>query len=158
MDSYCLLQIDYASFHLSLLWVDSVLYITTYETMHNILFLLKLSKLKVINSQKTIKLIAVKFTAFVRLIIRAITTQKVLVTQSSNIVHCNWHSQKPTCAKFQGFSNTFSLLKFTYFIFLSGGVSLLHQCQCHHHHQQQQQHQNISILAWFRSLNFVLIN
>ena len=27
IDSYCLLQIDYASFYLSLLWVDSVLYI-----------------------------------------------------------------------------------------------------------------------------------
>ena len=41
IDSYCLLQIDYVSFCLSLLWVDSVLYITTYETMHNILFLVK---------------------------------------------------------------------------------------------------------------------
>ena len=27
IDSYCLLQINYASFHLNLLWVDSVLYI-----------------------------------------------------------------------------------------------------------------------------------
>ena len=41
IDSYYLLQIDYTSHHLSLLWVDHVLYITTYETMHNILFLLK---------------------------------------------------------------------------------------------------------------------
>ena len=46
MDSYCLLQIDYASLHLSLLWVDSVLYITTYETMHNILFPLKIVQTK----------------------------------------------------------------------------------------------------------------
>ena len=92
-----------------------IIYITIYETMHNILFLLKFSQLKVTDSQETIKPIAVKFTEFVRLIIRAITTWKVLVTQSSNIVHCNWHTQKPTCAKFQGFSNTFSLLKFTLF-------------------------------------------
>ena len=52
MDSYCLLQIDYASFCLSLLWVDSVLYITTYETMDNILFLLKFFQLKVIDCGK----------------------------------------------------------------------------------------------------------
>ena len=31
-DNYCLLQIDYASFHLSLLWVDSVLYINCQST------------------------------------------------------------------------------------------------------------------------------
>ena len=90
---------------------------------------------------ETIKPIIVKCTAFNRLIIRAITTQKVFVTQSSSIVHCNQHSQKPICAKFQGFSNIISLLKFTFFIFLSGGVCLLHQCPCcqHHHLQQQQQ-------------------
>ena len=51
-DSYCLLQIDYLSFCSSLLWVDSILNITTYETMDNILFLLKFSQLKVIDSQK----------------------------------------------------------------------------------------------------------
>ena len=28
IDSYCLLENDYTSFHLSLLWVDSVLYIS----------------------------------------------------------------------------------------------------------------------------------
>ena len=39
-------------------------------------------------------------------------TQKVLVTQCSNIVHCDWHIQNPICANFQGFSNSFSLLKF----------------------------------------------
>ena len=32
VDSFCLLQIDYASFHLSLLWVDSVLYINCQST------------------------------------------------------------------------------------------------------------------------------
>ena len=44
IDSYCLLQIDYVSFHLSLLWVDSVLYINCQctwsvaklHTFHNI--------------------------------------------------------------------------------------------------------------------------
>ena len=41
IDSYCLLQIDYASFGLSLLWVDSVLYINcqytwSVETLCNI--------------------------------------------------------------------------------------------------------------------------
>ena len=33
IDSYCLLQIDYASFCLSLLWVDSVLYINSQSTL-----------------------------------------------------------------------------------------------------------------------------
>ena len=53
-----------------------------------------------------------------------IVTQKVLVTQSSNIVHCNWPTQKPVCADFQAFSNTFSLFKlmFLFFHFLSGVV------------------------------------
>ena len=32
---------------------------------------------------------------------KTIITQKVLVTQSSNILHCNWHTQKPICADFQ---------------------------------------------------------
>ena len=52
IDSYCLLQIDYVSFCLSLLGVDSVFYITTYERMHNNFFLFKFSQLKVIDSQK----------------------------------------------------------------------------------------------------------
>ena len=47
---------------------------------------------------------------------KTIVTQKLLVTQSSHIVHCDWHTQKPICAKFQGFLNTFSLLKSTFFI------------------------------------------
>ena len=52
-------------------------------------------------------------------------TEKVLVIQSSNIVHYDQHMQKPACSDFQAFSNTFSLYKLTYFIFLfflSGGV------------------------------------
>ena len=32
---------------------------------------------------------------------KTIVTEKVLVTQSSDIVHCNWHTQKPICADFQ---------------------------------------------------------
>ena len=39
---------------------------------------------------------------------------------------------------FQGFSNTFSLLKCKFLIFLSGEVCLLHQCQCCCFQQQQQ--------------------
>ena len=51
-------------------------------------------------------------------------TQKVLVTQSSNILHCNWHIQKPICADFQAFSNTFSMFKLTFFfIFCQGEFS-----------------------------------
>ena len=46
---------------------------------------------------------------------KTIITQKVLVTQSSNLVHCDWHTQKSICAEDQAFSNTFSLLKLTFF-------------------------------------------
>ena len=51
-------------------------------------------------------------------------TQKVLVTQSSDIVHCNWHAHKPVCADIQAFSNTFFLFQLTDFLFFffSGGV------------------------------------
>ena len=52
---------------------------------------------------------------------KTIVTQKVLVTQSSNIVHCNWHNQRLMCADFQAFSNTFSLFKLMFFHFMSGG-------------------------------------
>ena len=53
-----------------------------------------------------------------------IITQKLLVTQSSYIVHCNQHTQKPACADFQAFLNTFFLLKLMgfFFNFLSGEV------------------------------------
>ena len=53
---------------------------------------------------------------------KTMITQKVLVTQSSNIVHCDWHTQKLLCAYIQAFWNTFSLLKLTFFSFLSGRV------------------------------------
>ena len=53
---------------------------------------------------------------------KTIISQKVLVTQSSNIVHCNQHTQKPICTDFQTVSYTFSLYKLTFlFIFCQGG-------------------------------------
>ena len=42
---------------------------------------------------------------------KTIITQKVLITQRSNIVHCDWHTQKPICIDLQAFANTFSLCK-----------------------------------------------
>ena len=51
---------------------------------------------------------------------KIIITQKVLVAQSSNIVHCNQHIQKHIHADFQTFPNTFSLYKLTFFIFCQG--------------------------------------
>ena len=53
---------------------------------------------------------------------KTLITQKVFVTQSSNIVHCDQHTQKPTCADFQAFSNTFSLYKLMFFHFFVRGV------------------------------------
>ena len=54
---------------------------------------------------------------------KPITTRKVLVTQSSNTVHCDQHTQKPICADIQAFLNTLSLYKLMFFFhFLSGGV------------------------------------
>ena len=48
-------------------------------------------------------------------------TQKVLVTPSSNIVHCNWHTQKPICAYLEAYANAFSLCKLTFFsVFCQG--------------------------------------
>ena len=55
---------------------------------------------------------------------KTIIPKKVLVTQSSHIVHCDWHTQKLIYADFQAFSNTFSLLKLTSFHFLSQGSSV----------------------------------
>ena len=54
---------------------------------------------------------------------KTIITQKVLVTKSSNTVHCDQHTQKPVCADFQAFSNTFSLLKLMFFKFLLGELN-----------------------------------
>ena len=55
---------------------------------------------------------------------KTIITWKVLVKQSSNIVHCNQHTQKPTCTDFQAFLNTFSLYKLMGFFsfFVRGGA------------------------------------
>ena len=55
---------------------------------------------------------------------KAIVTHKVLVTQSSNIVLCDWHSQKPKCVDFQAFSNPFFPVENWCFCFilLSWGV------------------------------------
>ena len=38
-------------------------------------------------------------------------TEKLLVTQSSDIVYCDLNTEKPVCADFQAFWNTFSLFK-----------------------------------------------
>ena len=55
---------------------------------------------------------------------KAIITQNVLLTQSSNIVHCDQHTQKPICAHFQAFSNTFSPVQIdVFFIFCQGELS-----------------------------------
>ena len=89
---------------------------------------------------------------------KTIITIKVLVTQSSNIVHCDQHAQKPIhadiqafpnisiptkhiCADFQAFPNTFSLYKYTFFcrsLVFSGTVhwfegrqAFIHYCGLH---------------------------
>ena len=55
---------------------------------------------------------------------KTIITQKALVTQSSNIVHCYWHTPKPICANFQACSNTFSPVQIdVFFIFCQGELS-----------------------------------
>ena len=52
---------------------------------------------------------------------KTIITQKVLVTQSSNIVHYDQHTQKPVCADLQAFANAFSLCKLMFFsVFCQG--------------------------------------
>ena len=53
---------------------------------------------------------------------KPIITQKVFVTQSSNIVHCDQHTKKLICADIQAFLKTISLYKLTFFHFLSRGV------------------------------------
>ena len=50
-------------------------------------------------------------------------TQKVFVTQSSNIVHYNCHTQNPIGADLEAFANTFSLSNWCFsFSFLSRGA------------------------------------
>ena len=55
---------------------------------------------------------------------KTLITQKVLVSQSSHIVHCDWHTQKPVCAHFQAFLNTISLFKLIFFSFFVRGSSI----------------------------------
>ena len=50
-----------------------------------------------------------------------IITLKGLVTQSSNIVHCNWHTQKLICADLQAFANMFSPCKLMFFAVFGQG-------------------------------------
>ena len=52
---------------------------------------------------------------------KPIITQEALVTQSSKIVHCNWHTQKPICADFQAFFKTLSLFKLMFFLYFVRG-------------------------------------
>ena len=52
---------------------------------------------------------------------KTIITQKVLVTQSSNIVHFDQNTQKYICTDFQAFSKTFSLYKLTFFFIFCQG-------------------------------------
>ena len=42
--------------------------------------------------------------------------QKVLVTQSCNIVHCNWHTQKPYMCRFASLCEHFFLVKIDVFL------------------------------------------
>ena len=53
---------------------------------------------------------------------KPIMSQKVLVTQSSNIVHCDWHFKKPIRAWFSSLSKHLSLHKLTFFSFFIGGL------------------------------------
>ena len=48
---------------------------------------------------------------------KTIITQKVLVTHSSNIVHCNGHTQKTYMSRF---ANTFSLQNWSFSVFCQG--------------------------------------
>ena len=52
---------------------------------------------------------------------KTIIIQKVLVTQSCNIVHCNWHTQNPICADLQAFANTFPCANWSFFFSLLSG-------------------------------------
>ena len=52
---------------------------------------------------------------------KTIIIQKVLVTQSCNIVHCNWHTQYPICADWQALANTFPCANWSFFFSLLSG-------------------------------------
>ena len=56
---------------------------------------------------------------------KTIITEKVLVTQSSNIVHCDWQTQKPVCVEFSNLFKHFFPVQIDggfFFNFLLGGV------------------------------------
>ena len=54
---------------------------------------------------------------------KTIITQKELVTQSSHIVHYDWHTQKAIYAHMQAFLNTFSLFKLMFSHVMLGELS-----------------------------------
>ena len=54
---------------------------------------------------------------------KTIITQKVLVTQSFNIVHCDQHTQKPIGAVWKPLRTLFPYANWCFFQFLSGGSS-----------------------------------
>ena len=51
---------------------------------------------------------------------KTIIIQKVLVTQSCNIVHCNWHTQKLICADLQVCEHFFPVANLWFFSFCQG--------------------------------------
>ena len=53
---------------------------------------------------------------------KPIISQKVLVTQSSNIVHCDWHYPEIYMCRLSSLSKHLSLHKLTFFHFFVGGV------------------------------------
>ena len=75
---------------------------------------------------------------------KTIITQKVLVTQSSNIVHCNQHTQKPISANLQAFVNTFSLCKLMFFFSF-----------CQREFRKQPKFHILLILTWKNALKWL---
>ena len=54
---------------------------------------------------------------------KPIITQEAPVTQSSKIVYCDWHTQKPICTDFQAFSKTFVPVQIdVFYIFCQGEI------------------------------------
>ena len=51
---------------------------------------------------------------------KTIITQKGLVTQNFDIVHCDWYTQKPICADLQAFANTFPCVYWHFSVFCQG--------------------------------------
>ena len=64
---------------------------------------------------------------------KTIITQKVLVPQSSDIVHCDQHTQKPMCADFQAFQKHFCYVwqySLVGYSLTCLGVIILHMIVC----------------------------